>query len=71
MKHMSQLVSQPGNPLTHKMLAHYYDLPVQQQDTRLPITPASAKPGQVLVGSTVDHLTTLPKSNRIDPLVCM
>lgn len=64
-KHMSQLVAQPGNPLTHKMLAHYYQLPSQDPTLATP----SSKPGQVLVGTTVDHLTTLPKSNRINPLV--
>lgn len=62
---MSQLVSQPANPLTHRMLANYYDLP-----THGPTSLLKSTPGQVLVGTTIDQLTTLPKSNRRDPLVC-
>ena len=64
-KHMSQLVAQPANPLTHKILANYYDLPSKE---RAPIVKESI-PRQLLVGSTVDHLTTLPKSHRRDPQV--
>ena len=64
-KHMGQLVGQPANPLTHKMLSDYYSLPSKDQA----ISAKEVLPGQILVGSTVDHLTTLPKSNRKDPLV--
>lgn len=63
---MSQLVSQPANPLTHRMLTDYYDLPTKDFTT-LTDKPLS---GQLLVGTTVDQLTTLPRSNRRDPLVC-
>lgn len=62
---MGQLVGQPTNPLTNKILADYYDLPSKEQATATPIT----LPGQVLVGSTVKNLTTLPKQNKTDPLV--
>lgn len=62
---MGHLVGQPTNPLTSKMLVDYYNLPSKEQEDAIPIS----VPGQILVGSTVNHLTTLPKSNRRDPLV--
>lgn len=62
---MSQLVGQPSNPLTNKMLADYYELPLKERIDSTPV----AIPGQILIGSTVNHLATLPKSNRRDPLV--
>lgn len=66
-KHMSQLVGQPANPLTHKILADYYNLPHKES----PPAVKEATPGQILVGSTVGHLTTLPMPNRRDPLVIL
>ena len=64
-KQMGHLVGQPTNPLTSKMLADYYNLPSKEQDDNISIP----VPGQILVGSTINHLTTLPKPNRKDPLV--
>jgi hypothetical protein len=61
---MGHLVGQPANPLTGKMLADYYDLPLKDQVVHKP-----AAPGQILVGSKISHLTTLPKPNKRDPLV--
>lgn len=67
-KHMSQLVGQPAHPVTHKMLTSYYALPSKASTPTISLSDKT-DPGQLLVGTTVDHLTTLPKSNRRDPLV--
>ena len=62
---MSQLVGQPTNPLTHRILADYYML-----STKADLSSAAKDDtGQILIGTTVDHHATMPKPNRIDPLV--
>ena len=65
---MSQLVGQPTNSLTHRILADYYMLPAKEGTDNLSST-AKEDTGQILIGTTVDHLATLPRPNRIDPLV--
>lgn len=64
-KHMSKLVAQPTHPLTHTMLSNFYGLPKKRDKT----VRRKSSPGELLVGSTVEHLTTLPKLNRRNPLV--
>ena len=77
-QHITSLMSHPSHPLTQQLLSSYYGLPapslatatggggagVGRKDTRL------APQGQVVTGPTTGHLTTLPRANRRDALVC-
>lgn len=80
-KHLSHLVSQPSHPLARQLLADHYHLPFsdggsgsdgsstqQEEQMEQQTTTIKGEVG-VMTGTTVEHLTSLPKANRRDALV--
>ena len=65
MDRVSHLISLPSHPLTRQMLNTHYNLPTSEGQS----TKVKGGQGQVMIGSTVDPLTSLPRANRRDAQV--
>lgn len=66
LKHLQHLMARPNHPVARDLLNHYYHLPlnVPQDQSR-----EAGTKGKVMTGTTVEHLTTLPRTNRRNAMV--
>lgn len=69
-QHITHLIAQPSHPLTQHILSSHYGLPPAAAAVSVGVK-KDGKPdqGQVVTGSTTNHLTTLPRANRRDAQV--